>query len=275
MTEADFLAGLVEHPEELDRWLVLSDFLEDRDDPRAELARLHYELTRPQHDSVGRTQGQRRRQELLDSGLSPICPIREVCGMQFVWCPPGFLTTNDERIFVDGFWMACTPVTQAQWKAVMGANPSHFSGEEDSDHRPVDMVSWHDCQNFCLQMSLESGLTIGLPTEAQWEYACRAGTQTTYWWGDSHARRSEFVWASIDQGHQTRSIKSKKPNPWGLWHMGGNIFEWCWDLSGPDTTCRVLRGGSWHFVAFPIAKSRISDRPSQLREYYGLRVRFR
>lgn len=272
MTESDLLAGLVEHPEELDRWLILSDFLEDQEDPRAELARLHYELaTRPQYDE--REHHLTRRQVLLDSGLFPIIPAYEgPVGMQFVWCPPGFLKINGETIFVDGFWMGKTPVTQAQWYAVMGTEPSHFRGE----NHPVERVSWNDCQDFCRQFSAKMDLPVRLPTEAQWEYACRVGTQTTFWWGDDAGKLGDHAWCAKNAGMKTHPVGTKRPNAWGLFDMYGNVWEWCEDEYTTNDSSRVLRGGAWYCTASFYQTTYRNDRTPEYRSYgMGFRVCFR
>ncbi|MCB9545790.1 MAG: formylglycine-generating enzyme family protein [Myxococcales bacterium] len=147
------------------------------------------------------------------------------------------------------FWLADVPVTQAVWQAVMGDNPAHFQGP---DH-PVENVSWDDAQRFITAAS-RPGLTWRLPTEAQWEYACRAGTATPRY-GDLDA----VAWWTGNSGGQTHPVGRKQPNPWGLYDMLGNVWEWCadWayrryettlqvDPAGPaGGSSRVYRGGSW------------------------------
>ncbi|WP_090630780.1 formylglycine-generating enzyme family protein [Nitrosomonas marina] len=203
----------------------------------------------------------------------------------FRWCEPGtFLMgsptgeperesfgldeTQHEVTLTRGFWMADTPVTQALWTVVMGKdyqNPSRFQGED----RPVENVSWDDAQTFIDKMNgLKAELKLCLPTEAQWEYACRAGTTTPFSWGDqidsslvnfdgnypypyNNGQRSEFR-------EQTVDVKVMPCNDWGLYQMHGNVWEWClnWfgdypsesvtDPQGPQSgDRRVLRGGSW------------------------------
>jgi hypothetical protein len=156
-----------------------------------------------------------------------------------------------------GLWLAEAPCTQALWQAVMGNNPSHFAQGEDAPRRPVEQVSWDDVQTFlkALQPLLPPGCEAVLPTESQWEYACRAGTQTEYWWGDEpdDARAN---WHQQQKG--TTPVDRYPPNPWGLHDMHGNVWEWCADdrrdyadspardPEGPgDGDIRVVRGGSW------------------------------
>lgn len=195
----------------------------------------------------------------------------------FRWCEPGtFLMGSPlnepqrsedelqhEVTLTKGFWIADTPVTQALWQVVMGENPSHFRGEE----RPVENVSWDDAQAFIDKMNgLKAELKLCLPTEAQWEYACRAGTTTPFSWGDqidstlvnfdgnypyNNGRHSELR-------EQTVEVKALPCNNWGLYQMHGNVWEWCQDwyfaylsMPVPDPhgaesgVRRVLRGGSW------------------------------
>jgi hypothetical protein len=155
-----------------------------------------------------------------------------------------------------GLWLAETPCTQALWQAVMGKNPSHFKGGADAPRRPVEMVSWDDVTAFLKQLQplLPPGCEAVLPTESQWEYACRAGTQTEYWWGDE-ADNSRANWDG--QYSRTTPVDRYPSNPWGLYDMHGNVLEWCADdqrdyaaepardPEGPDAgDFRVVRGGS-------------------------------
>ena len=169
---------------------------------------------------------------------------------------------NDERpqhpvALSHGLWLAETPCTQALWQAVMGKNPSYFKRGEDAPRRPVENVSWDDAQTFlkALQRLLPPGCEAALPTESQWEYACRAGTQTAYWWGDE-PDDGRANWN--EQQKATTPVDRYPPNPWGLHDMHGNVWEWCADgrrdyadsperdPEGPgDGDSRVVRGGSW------------------------------
>ncbi len=155
------------------------------------------------------------------------------------------------------FWIGQTEVTQAQWRAVMGSNPSDFEGHLN---HPVENVSWNDAQEFCRRLSQKTGVTFRLPTEAEWEYACRAGTTTAYSFGDNPSRLDEYGWFANNSGGGTHSVATKKPNNWGLYDMHGNVWEWVedWygdypgkslvDPGGPvDGAYRVLRGGGWYY----------------------------
>ena len=150
-------------------------------------------------------------------------------------------------------------VTQAQWETVMGNNPSWFKGA----NRPVEQVSWNDAQAFLKKLNAAS-VQFRLPSEAEWEYAARAGTQTAYSFGDDPARLGEYAWYGYENnaGKQTHPVGQKKPNAFGLYDMHGNVWEWVADTyhdnytGAPtdgsvwgnldDTKAKVLRGGSWN-----------------------------
>jgi formylglycine-generating enzyme required for sulfatase activity/serine/threonine protein kinase len=200
--------------------------------------------------------------------------------MAFRWCPPGtFLMgspaseaerrtdeTQHPVTLTKGFWLGETEVTQGQWKAVMGSNPSNFKG---SDKLPVEEVSWDDAQEFLRKVKTPAGMELRLPTEAEWEYACRAGTTTVFGHGD----RLNGKEANMDGNYpypegtakgpyleKTVEVGSFPANQWGLRDMHGNVWEWCagWyggyptgavtDPRGPATgSIRVIRGGSWDY----------------------------
>lgn len=208
---------------------------------------------------------------------------QELC---FVWCPPGsFLIgsptterrrqSNEAQVEVTlthGFWMLQTPVIQPLYEQVNGKNPSLYKGAR----RPVDSVSRTEAGQFCdLQdrllrsdpswhsAGLDSQWHVALPTEAQWEYACRAGTTTSYFWSDDPEDAEEHAWFfhEGELGRQSHDVATKQPNPWGLFDMTGNVWEWCRDLyhdrlrDATDPVCdeqfpaplRSQRSG-WHWV---------------------------
>ena len=163
------------------------------------------------------------------------------------------------------FYMGVYVVTQAQYEAVMGANPSYFKGESN----PVEKVSWNDAVEFCKKLSAKTGQTVRLPTEAEWEYACRAGTTTPFNTGETISTdqanyNGNFTYGSGSKGEyrqKTVAVGSFAPNALGLYDMHGNVWEWCqdWydagyyknsptdDPPGPEKgESRVLRGGSWN-----------------------------
>ncbi len=156
-----------------------------------------------------------------------------------------------------GFWMFDTPVTQALWQAVMGAdnNPSHFS---DNPQHPVERVTWYGSQKFITKLNqIKPGLELTLLSEAQWEYACRAGTESAIYAEDLDA----IAWYDANSSGDTHPVKLKQPNDWGLYDMVGNVFEWVQDakhegyegapsdgsawVDNEAAAERVVRGGSW------------------------------
>ncbi len=187
------------------------------------------------------------------------------------------------EVTLTGFWLADTACTQALWRAVMGENPSQF---QDDLMNPVETVSWDDCAGFFAKLNaLVPGLDAGFPSEAQWEYACRAGTVTAYSFGESITHEQ----VHFDQGWQkgkTVPVASLPANPWGLYEMHGNVWEWCSDWYGPYTaepqtdpegpaggTGRVLRGGSWFHGARDLRSAlRRGNDPGRRGDDIGLRV---
>ena len=215
--------------------------------------------------------------------------------MEMVWCPAGtFLMGSGHKehqvTLTKGFWMGKYEVTQAQWKSVMGNNPSGHRG----DALPVEYVTWDDCQQFCRKAGLS------LPTEAQWEYACRAGSRGPY---AGTGNLDDMGWYLDNSGVQTHPVGTKHPNSWGIYDMHGNVAEWCADwydcypdgpvtdpqgsLSGlassvdmlfggggsPSEWNRVLRGGSWDSVSGQCTSAfRVDDSPSHAFDFLGFRV---
>jgi formylglycine-generating enzyme required for sulfatase activity len=154
------------------------------------------------------------------------------------------------------FYLGVTEVTQVQYGRVMDGNPSCFKGDPQ---RPVEMVSWDDAKVFCRKLSEKEDGTYRLPTEAEWEYACRAGTTTKWCFGDDESSLPDYAWYLDNANRQTHTVGQKKSNGWGLYDMHGNVWEWCadWfdgqyyprspsdDPAGPDRGLRrVYRGGS-------------------------------
>ena len=186
--------------------------------------------------------------------------------MEFVRIPPGefemgcspvdlYCEWDEDPHFVritKGFEMGKYEVTSAQWEAVMGTNPSNFSGP----NRPVEQITWNQVQEFLAKLTAQNdGYRYRLPTEAEWEYAARAGSKESYF-----APVDEIAWYEVNAGDQDHPVGLKKPNAWGLHDMQGNVFEWVqdWysdtyyrnspenDPQGPATgEARVVRGGAW------------------------------
>lgn len=196
---------------------------------------------------------------------SPSLPaaFKNSIGMEFMEIPAGEFQmgstqSEDEKPvhkvkISEVFYLGKYEVTQAEWQAVMGNNPSSFKG----DRLPVESVSWNDCQEFLKKLNAKKdGYTYRLPSEVEWEYACRAGTT-----GDYAGNLDEMAWYASNSGDKTHPVGQKKPNAWGLHDMHGNVYEWCQDWyqgsydgaptnsiaweSGSDKQFRVLRGGSW------------------------------
>jgi formylglycine-generating enzyme required for sulfatase activity len=162
--------------------------------------------------------------------------------------------TQHEVSITKPFYMGKCEVTQEQYEAVMGNNPSRFKGAKN----PVEQVTWNDAQEFCRKLSQKTGKTVRLPTEAEWEYACRAGTKTRFYSGDNDSDLDGVAWYGPNSGGKTNPVGGKKPNAWGLYDMHGNVWEWCqdWygsypkesvqDPEGPGNGgSRVVRGGAW------------------------------
>jgi formylglycine-generating enzyme required for sulfatase activity len=188
-------------------------------------------------------------------------------GMKFVLIPSGEFhmgsTDGDEderpvhRVRISqAFYLGQTPVTQAQWVAVMGTNPSRFTGDSQ---RPVEQVSWEEVQEYVRRLNAQEGGGYRLPTEAEWEYAAQAGSTTAYGFGDDPAQLQAYAWYEANAGGTTQPVGQKQPNAWGLYDMHGNVWEWVQDRYGPYSAAvvtdpqgpasgsyRVARGGSWN-----------------------------
>jgi formylglycine-generating enzyme required for sulfatase activity len=200
--------------------------------------------------------------------------------------------SQHEVTLTRGFSIQAAPVTQGQWRSVMGTNPSGFS--RGGDDCPVDGVSWNDCQEFIRKLNQKGEYWYRLPTEAEWEYACRAGTVTACYAGDVTKKLfskrdpclDDIAWYHANAGGKTHPVAEKRPNPWGLFDMLGNVLEWCQDWYGkypilPQTDPQgvalgagcVVRGGSW---SSPPADCRSARRqfysPNTRNRFVGLRL---
>ncbi len=218
------------------------------------------------------------------TGAKAAAPRREISldlgdgvSMKLVLIPPGKFTMGspkdeigDDKVrqnegpqhdvtISKPFFMGVTEVTQGQYKAVMGRSPSEYKGV----NRPAEMVSWDDAAEFCAKLTEKVGREVRLATEAEWEYACRAGSTGRYCFGDDEESLGDYAWVWANSGGYgagPHPVGSKKPNAWGLYDMHGNVFEWCsdWygktyykeakpvDPQGPKSgEWRVARGGSW------------------------------
>ncbi len=180
--------------------------------------------------------------------------------LELVEIPSGRLVMKGgHEIRLNGFRMGKYPITQGQYEAVMGNNPSHFKGNARC---PVENVSWNDAVEFCQKVSQQTGQQVRLPSETEWEYACRAGTTTRYYFGDNENELDRYGWHCKNSGSKTHPVGEKQPNGWGLYDMHGNVWEWCADTwhsnykGAPEDgsawierneTSHLLRGGSWDY----------------------------
>ena len=189
------------------------------------------------------------------------------------------------QVTLSDYYIGETEVTQELWNAIMGSNPSSHMGDMQ---RPVERVSWDDCQTFISKLNQLTGATFHLPTEAQWEYAARGGNKSKgYTYSGSNAI-DDVAWYNDNSDRMTHPVKTKAPNELGIYDMSGNVFEWCsdWygsyssaaqtDPTGPATGFyRVRRGGSWDDIAASCRVAyRISGAPTNTINYLGLRLAY-
>jgi uncharacterized protein (TIGR02996 family) len=272
------LEAIHEDPQDSTAWQVLADWLEDRDQAQcAELVRLREQIRgEPDHPDRGGWEKQAR--QVLAAGVKPFVPsltflLARQVGLELALVVPGRFTMgspeNEKGRFprevrrpvtlTRAFYLAVFPVTQAQWHAVTREDPSMLKGRK----RPVENVSWEACVGFCEKLSEKLQRRFRLPTEAEWEYACRAGTTTPFCSGKGVSALRQVGWASYD-GHtgslgEHQVVGQLQPNAWGFYDMHGNVLEWCLDRFGhhddsevtdpigpDDGDERVLRGGSWY-----------------------------
>ncbi|MBR4614333.1 MAG: SUMF1/EgtB/PvdO family nonheme iron enzyme [Kiritimatiellae bacterium] len=252
----------------------------------------------------------RAREVSLQNGT---CRETEICStitlpggakMEMIYCPPGeFMMgspkgekgrdddeTQHRVRLTRGFWLGKYPVTQAQWESVMGIKPLLPNG----DDRPVEKISWGDCKDFIEKVNAVLGGRARMPTEAEWEYACRAGTATAYFWGNALNGNRANCDGNYPCGTRTKGAYQEKTtpvgrygaNPWGFCDMHGNVSEWCadwygdypsWSVTdpvGPDSgNKRVLRGGNWNLSArFCRSAARFLYVPGYRKGFSGFRL---
>jgi formylglycine-generating enzyme required for sulfatase activity len=221
-------------------------------------------------DIISRTQGKAGvMTENIGNGVS--LEMVKIPGGRFLMGSPETEAGKDSDeapqhyVNVPEFFMGKYTVTQAQWQAVMGNNPSHFKGK----NRPVERVSWNDATKFCQKLSKKMGRDYRLPSEAEWEYACRAGTKTPFYFGETITPElvnynGNYTYSNGPEGKyrkETTDVGNFPPNSFGLCDMHGNVWEWCQDIwhdnydgapvdgsawvNRGNRSLRVCRGGSW------------------------------
>jgi uncharacterized protein (TIGR02996 family) len=268
--------ALQQTPEDDTAWLALADCLAERgDERRSELVRLQLFLRQKPAADESPAWEERLRQLWLE-GVEPCQPVLPGPeGMSFVLIPPGSFwmgaTDGEEWMDADesprhlvrltrGFLMNAHPVSRGQWRAVMGRQPNRQSGWR----LPVEMVSHEEAREFCARLTEQLGRLVRLPTEAEWEYACRAGTTTPFCSGSGVEALRLVGWCSYsgewDSSGGPQEVGTLRPNSWGLYDMHGRVWEWChdWygeyyyrnspveDPFGPESGEDIVtRGGSW------------------------------
>ena len=210
------------------------------------------------------------------TGIDSKAEMVRISGGRFMMGDKAEVDATPHEVLVSPFYIDKYLVTQEQYQKVMGTNPSRWKG----DKNPVEQVRWSDAVRFCNKRSELEGLQpcydlktwkcnfdangYRLPTEAEWEYACRAGTTTAYFFGDAPSKLGDYAWFDKNSGGHPRPVGQKQTNPWGLYDMCGNLWEWCNDFykvdyyqeaprehpRGPaQGETKVVRGGAWRFSA--------------------------
>jgi formylglycine-generating enzyme required for sulfatase activity len=244
-----------------------------------------------------------QKHDLEDTDSKPNYFVKSALDLEMIWVEPGTFTMGQYDIsnaspehkvtLTQGFYLGKYEVTQKQYEKVMGENPSYFKGY----NRPVECVSWNDAMAFCQALTKKKrkrGWEFTLPTEAQWEYACRAGTTTAYSWGDTITSDDanynwDGDWNTGADFQQTRDVGQYSANPWGFFDMHGNVWEWTADFFGlyqkssviysqtqtRVNRTRVNRGGSWSNTATDLrSATRCQPFPTAQNYAYGFRVAF-
>ena len=225
--------------------------------------------------------------------------IEPITGMAFQWIPGGQFTMGSpgaeagrqanegpiQEVILSGFWMSEKPVTQGQYTTIMDDNRAHFQGP----NRPAENLSWSDANRFCSRLRRDGERIYKLPTEAQWEYACRACSRRRFSFGDDEKVLELYGWFSANSPEGTRETGQKLANPWGLYDMHGNIYEWCLDCykdkypsvvqpvkdptGPPKGNARVTRGGCFRSDAIDCRSAKRGyEGPDANKDYVGFRV---
>jgi formylglycine-generating enzyme required for sulfatase activity len=231
-----------------------------------------------------------------DSGVFAPLELRPNDDIDMVLIPAGSFTMGTDKnidekpphtVYVQSFLIGKTEVTQKQWQYVMGSNPSRFSA--CGPECPVENVSWNDIQEFIAKLNQKTGQKYRLPSEAEWEYAARAGTTTEWSHGNDDSRLGNYAWYSQNSGSKTQAVGQRLPNAFGLFDMHGNVWEWtqdCWHgtyagapadgsswIAGCSANYRVLRGGSWNYGSADLrSASRGRDGPGDRYLINGFRL---
>jgi uncharacterized protein (TIGR02996 family) len=305
--EQMLLDSLANDPGDDAAWMALADHLEEKGDERGEATRLSLWLRR-RLDDPRRDDWEQRLLELLNRSVRVCLPQRVFflpgdIALALVLVPPGsFLmgmedgdadeTPSHRVTLTRGFWLGVHPVTQAQWCSLLPALDFGFRGAD----LPAEEVNWFEAQEFCRRLSEATGQPFRLPSEAEWEYACRAGTATAFSFGPGLSSEQANFDANYVYGAGVQGVYRGKTTPsgtfpanaWGLYDLHGNVLEWCqdWyhgdyyrqspehDPPGPsEGHTRVVRGGSWYFAAPPARSAyRFYQDPEQRDDDLGFRV---
>lgn len=205
--------------------------------------------------------------------------------------PGTFVRQNQLITLTHDYWLGKYEVTQGEYEAVMGKNPSHFQGDPN---RPVEKVRCTEAQDYCSTVTkretqagrLPPGYAYRLPTEAEWEYGCRAGTTNLFSFGDAVTEAEQYAWTLENAEATSHPVGLKRPNPWGLYDIHGNVWEWCsdWfepypaaalkDPTGPaESQYKVFRGGGWNqSIEFARSRNRFMMSPTNGIHFVGFRV---
>ncbi|MEM8611273.1 MAG: formylglycine-generating enzyme family protein [Cyanobacteria bacterium P01_H01_bin.105] len=244
---------------------------------------------------------------VLSQALRQVLPLRmvKIPAGEFLMGSPSTESDREEQegpqrsIQVPSFYMGAFVITQRQYKSVMGNNPSYFTDDQGKDgaNLPAEQITWQDAEAFCQQLSELTGRTYRLPSEAEWEYACRAGTTTPFCFGEKLTTEIANFFAdfsfteNVEENYRNTSVAADSfwPNAFGLYNMHGNVYEWCADdyhnsyegapsdaslwLSNEANASKVMRGGSW-FNDTPFCRSASREKNSQtgLSNSFGFRV---
>jgi formylglycine-generating enzyme required for sulfatase activity len=240
----------------------------------------------------------RRLLEVLPDEPELATKLTNSIGMKFVLIQPGGFMMGSNRDhsekplhrvqITQPFYLGVFPVTQEEYRGLVEKNPSRFTG---AARLPIEKISWDDAVAFCHRLSkspgeVQHGMRYRLPTEAEWEYACRAGSTGQWCFGDDESSLSKYAWFDKNSGGRTHPVGEKKANNWGLHDMHGNVFEWCSDRYGAysrlatsdpqgaiEGLSRVLRGSSWrHGAHYCRSASRSMDVPKSRRTDFGFRL---